>query len=60
MDEILNKRAPQTLKKDQHAEQQWKDMLSAFAANDEEKAYKLANGLLGEKQILTPLQIRAT
>jgi hypothetical protein len=60
LDEILNKRAPQTTKKDQNAGLQWNDMLSAFAANDEEKACELANGLLGEKQILTPLQIRAT
>lgn len=60
LDEILSKRAPQTLKRDQDAEQQWKNMLQAFAANDEEKARKLANDLLAVKQVLTPIQIRAT
>jgi hypothetical protein len=60
LDEILKTRTTKTIERNPKTEEIWREMLSAFVSNEEGKARSMAMEILGKKQVLTPLQIRAT
>ncbi|MDI1314585.1 hypothetical protein [Prosthecobacter sp.] len=60
LDELLKTRTAKTIERSPETEEAWRQMLAAFVSNEEEKARLMAEKMLSQKQVLTPLQIRAT